>query len=770
VANVSGNRRLIGALFALASACAPAGNERAAGERIPDWEGTDNPAATSPEEFIAARYDALPDSERRAREMYFQTPIALRGRVLADDGTPVSGATVLLADQSVHTAVDGSFEMPSLLRLNGAASVTAAGFRSHWFGIHLSLPPDVAAVELPAIRLTPQTPGVVRFLFGGDTSFGRRFLDPLERYGRTEVPEDNPDALISVLDPLPGSREVLRQVAPLFAAVDYPVVNLESVVTRDPATPHLEKEFAYFTLPESLPALSELGVRYVSLGNNHVYDYLEQGIVDTLANVEAAGLQHSGAGRNAEEAFRAYRTDLEGHPYSFLSMSSVSGSQFSVTYNATDQKGGAADLRDDENVAGSIARELALARYPIVQIHTGREYSFAPTDYVMDRLALIAAQKPALIIGHHPHVAQGFGFHEGVFAVHSLGNFLFDQLRLDTMLSMMVQVDMRASALLRARAVPIYIEDSVPRLVVGPTAERYLRRIGELSAPHDAAVASELGWGAISRSADAPAVVERDVDVELAVDEQGWAIVDLRAIHAAHESVSSIELPAGTSGRLGRDVLEGHGDFEDIDVDDELFELSRWDVTGASVFPCLSRVYRGASALCSVRSRDNRADSVLPLRNRVRVLGDADHLPNKNLSLFGYVKGENAGELQVQVSYHASVGEAAFGDRVVHRRAGGDYDWTSIAVDLDMPADDPAHAQSYELNARALRVFFRQAAPESGEALLALDEVAIVNWDRAVADPGPELLATPHARDFLRVDATPGVYRIRLSLRGYERL
>jgi hypothetical protein len=96
--------------------------------------------------------------------------------------------------------------------------------------------------------LTPEDPATVRFLFGGDVSFGRRFIDPGETAGRDQVPADDPDALILVSDPLPGSKACVDWVRPYFQAVDFGVVNFESPVTDDPSTPHPDKDFVFFTL------------------------------------------------------------------------------------------------------------------------------------------------------------------------------------------------------------------------------------------------------------------------------------------------------------------------------------------------------------------------------------------------------------------------------------------------------------------------------------------------------------------------------------------
>jgi poly-gamma-glutamate capsule biosynthesis protein CapA/YwtB (metallophosphatase superfamily) len=731
------------------------------------WLSTDNPAAASGEDFVAAPYDAIPDSERDARRAFFAEELEVHGTVVDSAGNPLAAATVTLGEDAVVTDELGRFQLRSD-RTNKLLRVEAEGYYSHIAGAQLCLPLASRDAPLGTMRLTRREAGLTRFLFGGDTSFGRRFLDPLERFTRWQVPEPHPDALIDVDDPLPGSRDVLSRMSALFQSVDFPVVNLETVMTRNPETPHEEKDFAYFSLPESLPALTELGVQYVSLGNNHVYDYLELGILDTFAALDAAGLQHSGAGSNSDQAFGAYRQDLAGHPYSFLSMTSVSGDRFATTYYATDVKGGAADLRDDEKVAAAIQRERAAGRFPIVQMHTGREYSYSPIDYVLGRFALVAAERPALIIGHHPHVAQGFAYHDGILAVHSLGNFLFDQLRMDTMLSMMVSVDLAGEELRGAKVFPIYVEDSVPRLLSGPTAARFLRRIGEASSAHGAVVLPGAGHGEVRPELEQPALVTRSVSLQVDVGASGFAVVDLRQLAAADESLSRLGLPAGATARLGRDLLEGHGDFEDIDVDAEILELSRWDVTGASSFPCLSVAHRGAAAACSVRSAGHQVDSVIALRNRVRVLGDVDHAPNKDVSLLGYLKGENAGDVRIEASFLASIGEAAFGKRVVYQQAGGSYDWHPVLADIAMPEENPDHLESFELNARALRIFLHHAAPAKGDALVAFDDIAIVNWDLPLKEAGLHEVAFPHARDFVRVDAPAGAYELELELTGYD--
>jgi hypothetical protein len=726
-------------------------------------EGGNNPAATTLEDLVLGEYDALPDAEREARRVYAATPIALRGRVVTRLGAPLTGAQVTVGKLRVMTDAAGNFEFPELPRVNRLLRIELTGHYEWIEGVVLTRPISVTDVVLGARYLDAKRPNLVRFLFAGDSSFGRRFLDPLEKASRYEMPKDDPDALIRVSDPLPGSRAVIAEMKPVFQSVDYPIVNLESVITKSPSTPHEQKAFVYFTLPESLPALLEMGVRYVSLGNNHVYDYLEAGMADTLRYVSEAGLAHSGAGMNAEQAFEPYRTELGGHPVSFVSASSVSGDQFPIAYYATDTKAGSADLRDDARVRSTIREETSAGRSVIAQLHVGKEYSARPSDFSKARFDFVAAEKPAFIIGHHPHVAQGFGFHSGVLAAHSVGNFVFDQLRLETMTSLAVLVDFAGGPAERALAVPLYVEDAQPRLLAGPAATRMLRRLTEISLPYGAELAFEGTRARVLPSSVRLPVTSRSAAVEVVIPKRGWTILDLRDHSSEEESLTRLELPSAVSGvRVGRDILEGHGDFEDIDADGDILEVSRWDVRPASTFPCLHQARSGLAAVCSVRDSDNADDSVLPLRNRVRVLGDAEHVPNKDVSVLAYVKGENAGQVTLEASFEASVGEVQFGRKTVRVLDPGSYEYSPVAEDLEFPYTPPADAKTYEFDARALRLFVRHAPPRSGNALLALDDIAIINWDFASQERNVKLMA-PHGRDFVRVEGKPGSVKLELE-------
>ncbi len=710
------------------------------------------------------KYREAEDAQRAA---FQSTTIALEGMLLNETGLPVAGARVQAGDQSVTSDSQGKFYFSGLSRLNRLLSITAAGYREELLPVYLNRPVFESEVRMLPVYLAPAAADEARMLFAGDTSFARRFLDPTDLTLRNQVPADHPDALIQASDPLPGSKGVLQFVRPYFQEADFSSINFETPVLVDPSKPHWDKDYAYFTLPASLPALTWLGVDYVCLGNNHVYDYLGFGLRSTLNYLDAAGIPYSGAAMNSEDAFRAYRKGVKGHNYAFLGATSISGRKHPISYVATETKGGAADLTLTQDVKDAIQREWTAGYTPIIQLHGGDEYSFWPTEYIFQRMKLVSRNGAALVLSHHPHAAQGVGYLEGVVNIYGLGNFAFDQDRLETFFGLLARVDMKGDTVHRVRLLPIYLEDYRPRPVSDRLAALMLRRVGEFSGDNVLLYPyNSQGWVAWGNYTGSVAEATRKIDVDITVPASGVTVVDLREYAATGESLRHVGgLPPGAVVRVGRDIM-WYGDCEDFDTDEELFDMNRWDITNESVLSTVSRAYRGVSGISSIRAATHLGDSVIPFRQRIRVMGDELDLPNKDLSLFGYHQGEGAGAIAVVARFHASIEDLAFGEETVYTHPGGTFGWEAFWSDIHMPADDPSKLGDPAANPRAVRLFFRHSPPAAGCGIAAFDEIAVINWEEQIGNES--LLKVPHARDFLKVQASPGTVRLRLTFISHQ--
>jgi poly-gamma-glutamate capsule biosynthesis protein CapA/YwtB (metallophosphatase superfamily) len=706
--------------------------------------------------------------ENSFRFSFGEIKIRVEGRVMSEDGVPLSGASVRLGEHDAVTDGAGQFSFDGIGRLNRLMTVTAEGYRDEIIAVHLYRPESVERVHLQPVLLSPAAPGEVRFLFSGDTAFARRFLDTKELTPRDKMPSDDPDALIQVSDPLPGTKAVLQFVRPYFQEADFSSVNFETPVTLDPSTPHLTKPYAYFTLPGSLPALTWLGVDYITLGNNHVYDYLQKGMSDTLKYLESEGIPYSGAGLTSADAFEGYRTVLKSSGYSLMGMTSILGKEHEYSYVADETKGGAADLSLREELKTAIRKELTAGYIPIVQAHGGTEYSYEPIGYIKRSLEYLAENGASLILSHHPHVAQGVGIHNGAVIVYGLGNFAFDQDRLETLFGVLARVDMEGATVRRLRMLPVYLEDYRPRPVGGRLAALMIRRLGEFSGagvklyPYNG-----QGWVSFENDDGSDAVeIIRIVETDVTVSASGVAVVDLRELATGEESLSSLSFsPSGITVQMGRDIM-WYGDFEDYDTDSETLDTVRWDVTNQSVFPSVRYSYRGAVAVAAIRSMTNVNDSVIPFRNRIRVMGDELNLPNKALTFYGYWKAEDAGRVSIVARFMASVDDAKFGEEEIFSSTDGNHDWQALTADIHMPADIPGVVDPTTRNPRAIRLFIHHSPPDRDSGIVVFDETAVINWEEILS--GNAVISTPHARDFLRIFASPGTVRLNLTFSSFR--
>jgi len=152
----------------------------------------------------------------------------------------------------------------------------------------------------------------LRLLLGGDVMLGRGVDQALPHPGDPRLFEDfvrSAEDYVRLAERVNG--RIARPLAfeaiwgdALTALARHPVdlrlVNLETAVTRRgrPAP----KGINYRMTPENLPALTAFDVDVATLANNHVLDWGEEGLVDTLDALAAADVAVAGAGRTAAAA------------------------------------------------------------------------------------------------------------------------------------------------------------------------------------------------------------------------------------------------------------------------------------------------------------------------------------------------------------------------------------------------------------------------------------------------------------------------------------
>ncbi len=702
-----------------------------------------DPSEDKPEQL---KQDSISD-----REALIAGTADIEFSIIDEKQSPISNVTITVAGQEYLSDTNGRVAINNFSFGNHAVFISQEGYFPK-AGILVNQPNFLTS----QIQLETKPANSKSLLFAGDTMFGRRFLDPkLDTMG-TSVP-DVSNALIRPDSAREDSIAVTTQVAALFRAADFSSVNLESPVTTMPTNVHPTKEFSFFSLPESVQSLSDIGIDYVGLGNNHIYDYLQNGLEDTLLEVSNAGFLNSGAGLNETEAFKTVTHNLEDINLTLFAATTITGKEHQYTYVADANKGGAADLTNSVEVK-AVLEQLNSNDFVIAQMHGGDEYSYTPSTYIGSRFEVLSSQNTDLLIGHHPHIAQGFAVFNEIPAVLGLGNFVFDQPRLDTLLGLAVMLDLdtQSQTINRGFAYPIYLEDYKPRFTNGFLSHYLLRRIAELSDDNITLIPRE-NYAEIYFTANQASKNSQQVTIEI---DATTDIIDLRQYSPSSAAyVSSIEVnnEALDSFLLGRDIMV-FGDFEDWDNDTDAFEVSRWDYSSESVLPCTDNPLNGLQALCSTRDKFDNTPSIIPFRHTMRVMELTDEsgelVLSKDFSLLTYLQSENGGQLEALLTYTTEIDDLTFTENVVPVSEGGDQPWHAFSYDFSLPSDEQTLGPK-KLPPRGVKLQFRHYPPNTGEAITRLDDVAMISWQQSInLENGQWKTDKMHGFDFLKVNSS----------------
>ena len=193
----------------------------------------------------------------------------------------------------------------------------------------------------------------------------------------------------------------MRYLKALALNDDLTVANLEGVLT-DRDLPKVEKKYNFSGPTAFTEILSAGGIDGVTLANNHSHDYGEAGYRDTKKALEAARIGWFGT-----EAPAVWMNG-DGLKIGFIGVSSsLSGNRF---------------RRYREQM--QLLREIGCSAVVTV-MHAGTEYDYTPDSYQKQIASRAVSCGTDLVIGHHPHVVQGFEMMDGVPVVYSLGNCSF---------------------------------------------------------------------------------------------------------------------------------------------------------------------------------------------------------------------------------------------------------------------------------------------------------------------------------------------------------
>jgi hypothetical protein len=165
--------------------------------------------------------------------------------------------------------------------------------------------------------------------------------------------------------------------------------------------------------------LDILKTHLVTLANNHIYDYGQEGLTDTLELCRKHDISTVGAGETLTSAATIFLKKFDDLTVAFVNIAENEWT------NATETHGGANPMNIISDTR-SINEARKLADVVILIIHGGHELYHFPSPRMVEQYRFYAEQGASVIVSHHSHYISGYEIFNGVPIFYGLGNFLFD--------------------------------------------------------------------------------------------------------------------------------------------------------------------------------------------------------------------------------------------------------------------------------------------------------------------------------------------------------
>jgi poly-gamma-glutamate synthesis protein (capsule biosynthesis protein) len=267
------------------------------------------------------------------------------------------------------------------------------------------------------------------------------------------------------------SKDILK----IMTDSDLMVVNSEFTVSNRGSALR-GKQYTFRAKPDRLPIYNEMGVDLVTLANNHVYDYGEDAFLDMLKAFDKYKIPRVGAGKNIEEAKKPFYFIING--YKIAIVNATRAEKYIMTPGATKTSGGVFRCYDPTDMINLIKSLKDETDYIIPVIHFGREDSHElETEQVSSAKKYIDAGA-SMVVGHHAHTLQGVEIYKDKPIIYNLGNFLFNDLKVDTAIYKVILND---DGSMEYYMIPALQENCSTKLLTGNEKQRVINDINSWS-------------------------------------------------------------------------------------------------------------------------------------------------------------------------------------------------------------------------------------------------------------------------------------------------
>jgi poly-gamma-glutamate synthesis protein (capsule biosynthesis protein) len=207
----------------------------------------------------------------------------------------------------------------------------------------------------------------------------------------------------------------------IFQKADITSVNLECPLTTSD-TPIKKIGPNLRALPETIKGIKALDPTIIGLANNHILDYGEKGLADTLSLLTDNRIPYVGVGNNLKDAAQSIHiVEEKGCRIGFYACAEH---EFSI---ATEKTSGANPF--DALMTGDVIKSLKAdckLDTLIVLYHGGKEYYQYPSPGLQKVCRHLVQKGANLVVCQHSHCIGAYEHYQDGDIVYGQGNFVFD--------------------------------------------------------------------------------------------------------------------------------------------------------------------------------------------------------------------------------------------------------------------------------------------------------------------------------------------------------
>ena len=245
------------------------------------------------------------------------------------------------------------------------------------------------------------------------------------------------------------------EVIDYFSGRDLVIGNIECVLSDVGRKEHSLRSLHMRGRPKVAEYLAEWGITLAHVANNHILEQGYEAAVDTVRQLEKAGIRVVGAGKEGlfKPGIQIKEVVVENQIISVIGICLL---KEKYSYD------GGGELTELLDSASSLAAE---GKTVIVSVHWGDELMDRPSLWQRKTARQMVESGVSLIVGHHPHVVQGIETIDGGLVAYSLGNFVFNSFLSPTQWSLILNVTISGKEIIQWDYIPIEKDDDHrPRL------------------------------------------------------------------------------------------------------------------------------------------------------------------------------------------------------------------------------------------------------------------------------------------------------------------